>query len=210
MKTEKIKSETVDIAFQKSGERRTSSSRRAERELTALKLTEQNAAPVALIRRILLLWAALMLENSPGFMGRLFTAVGDEWTQHSRGVLYDWDENPQEQTCRSFIGLIHCLQTQALKPDNDITWVTKYTDEVEPLRARAAAMLGLSEPLGTFSEVSTLPPSAELIALKEKLTKLESLPENEAIAFQLESEIYRLEGEAARANEWPDVIGGAR
>ena len=49
----------------------------------------------------------------------------------------------------------------------------------------------------------------EVERLRDKLTKLERLPENEATAFQLESEIYKLEREASNANEWPDVIGGA-
>lgn len=45
-----------------------------------------------------------------------------------------------------------------------------------------------------------------LITLREKLAKLELVPENEAIGFQLESGIYKLEREAN--DEWPDVIGG--
>ncbi len=43
------------------------------------------------------------------------------------------------------------------------------------------------------------------MGLQEKLANLEALPENEAIALQLESEIYRLEHEQV-ADEWPDVI----
>jgi hypothetical protein len=48
--------------------------------------------------------------------------------------------------------------------------------------------------------------SPTLTDLRNKLARLERVPENEAIAFQLESEIYRLEQEAT-LNEWPDVIG---
>ena len=47
---------------------------------------------------------------------------------------------------------------------------------------------------------------AEIASLQAKLTRLERLPENEAVRFQLESEIYRLEREA-NADEWPELIG---
>ncbi len=43
---------------------------------------------------------------------------------------------------------------------------------------------------------------AKLQTLREQLTNLERLPENEAIALQLETAIYHLEHE----DEWPDVI----
>ena len=43
--------------------------------------------------------------------------------------------------------------------------------------------------------------------LRSKLKDLERLPENEAVAFQLETEIYKLEREAdVAADEWPDEI----
>ncbi|CAN5460827.1 hypothetical protein BH20ACI3_BH20ACI3_41950 [soil metagenome] len=48
----------------------------------------------------------------------------------------------------------------------------------------------------------------ELERLRQKLMRLELLPENEAVAFKLESEIYKLEREAD--DEWPDEIGGAQ
>jgi hypothetical protein len=48
----------------------------------------------------------------------------------------------------------------------------------------------------------------ELTSLREKLAKLEYLPENEAVRFNLESEIYRLERDAD-SDEWPYMIGGA-
>jgi hypothetical protein len=48
--------------------------------------------------------------------------------------------------------------------------------------------------------------SVEIEELRKKLNMLERLPENEAIALQLESEIYRLEHEST-IEEWPDVIG---
>ncbi len=48
------------------------------------------------------------------------------------------------------------------------------------------------------------PETDEIVTLREKLAKLERLPENEAISFHLESEIYRLEHEAA--DKWQDVI----
>lgn len=41
--------------------------------------------------------------------------------------------------------------------------------------------------------------------LRERLAKLERVPENEAISFQLQTEIYRLEHETT-IDEWPDVI----
>jgi hypothetical protein len=50
----------------------------------------------------------------------------------------------------------------------------------------------------------------EVRKLKDALSKLERVPENEAIYFQLESEISRLEQENERdkeVDEWPDVIG---
>jgi hypothetical protein len=44
--------------------------------------------------------------------------------------------------------------------------------------------------------------------LRQKLMRLERLPENEAIAFQLETQIYHLErGSKTDAEKWPDVIG---
>jgi hypothetical protein len=43
--------------------------------------------------------------------------------------------------------------------------------------------------------------------LRARLQNLETLPENEAVRFQLETEIYRLEQEQKR-DEWPEVIGG--
>ena len=54
------------------------------------------------------------------------------------------------------------------------------------------------------------PESQESIALTDlatKLAKLERLPENEAVRFQLESEIYQLERESVAEKEWPDVFG---
>lgn len=52
--------------------------------------------------------------------------------------------------------------------------------------------------------------SAELVDLRARLARLERLPENEGVAFQLESEIYKLENAAPAlgSEEWPDVIGG--
>ena len=47
----------------------------------------------------------------------------------------------------------------------------------------------------------------ELEGLRQQFAQLERVPENEAIALQLESEIYRLENQSD-LNEWPDVIGG--
>lgn len=46
----------------------------------------------------------------------------------------------------------------------------------------------------------------QLAELKKTLARLERVPENEAIAFQMESEIYRLEQESS-GDEWPDVVG---
>ncbi len=48
----------------------------------------------------------------------------------------------------------------------------------------------------------------ELENMRQRLMRLERLPENEAIALQLESEIYKLERQNANTDEWPDVIGG--
>jgi len=42
--------------------------------------------------------------------------------------------------------------------------------------------------------------------LRDKLSRLECLPENEAVAFQLETQICKLE-RASTTEEWPDVIG---
>lgn len=50
--------------------------------------------------------------------------------------------------------------------------------------------------------------NATIHGLREKLEMLERLPENEAVALQLESEIARLERENEIVTEWPDVIGG--
>lgn len=47
----------------------------------------------------------------------------------------------------------------------------------------------------------------EVVALREELSRLERLPENEATRFQLEKEIYQLEREANADGEWPQVIG---
>ena len=47
----------------------------------------------------------------------------------------------------------------------------------------------------------------QLIILRSRLEQLEYLPENEAVRFQLETQIYQLEQEQNR-NEWPEVIGG--
>ena len=46
----------------------------------------------------------------------------------------------------------------------------------------------------------------ELVSARAKLAELENLPENEAVRFQLESEIHRLERETKSADEWPEVI----
>lgn len=50
------------------------------------------------------------------------------------------------------------------------------------------------------------PNHAEPDRLKEILTELEQVPENEGERFRLESDIYRLEREDT--DEWPDVIEG--
>lgn len=42
-------------------------------------------------------------------------------------------------------------------------------------------------------------------SLKRKLERLERVPENEAIRFELETEIYNLEHETEE--EWPDQVG---
>lgn len=52
--------------------------------------------------------------------------------------------------------------------------------------------------------------SDELATVRKKLARLELVPENEAIAFQLKTEIDRLEREADTVQEWPDVIGGVQ
>lgn len=49
--------------------------------------------------------------------------------------------------------------------------------------------------------------SEDLAARRAELAGLERLPENEAVALQLETEIFNLE-RAAATEEWPDVIGG--
>ena len=50
--------------------------------------------------------------------------------------------------------------------------------------------------------------NSEAIAkLQRQLSGLENVPENEAVAFRLESQIYKLEREAESAEQWPDVIG---
>lgn len=54
---------------------------------------------------------------------------------------------------------------------------------------------------------ATTPENDGIVALSEKLARLEDLPENEAVAFRLESRIYRLEHKTDD-DEWPDVIGG--
>lgn len=47
-----------------------------------------------------------------------------------------------------------------------------------------------------------------LSSLRDKLTKIERLPENEAERFKLETEVYQLEHGAENPDLWPDVIGG--
>lgn len=48
----------------------------------------------------------------------------------------------------------------------------------------------------------------EVTSLRQQLTDLELVPENEAIRFQLETEIFNLETAGGADEEWPDVIGG--
>lgn len=60
-------------------------------------------------------------------------------------------------------------------------------------------------PIGTNPQGATSTMVDTVDNLREKLAALELVPENEAIALQLESEIYRLERETDH-NEWPDVI----
>lgn len=49
--------------------------------------------------------------------------------------------------------------------------------------------------------------NTELETLRGKLERLELLPENEAISFQLKTQIYRLEREGETVAElWPDVV----
>src|ERR1051326_1019099 len=64
------------------------------------------------------------------------------------------------------------------------------------------------EPLDMNGEEVEPTPREEnesLITLRQRLNRLERLPENEATAFQLETEIYRLKNESP-ADEWPDLI----
>jgi hypothetical protein len=48
--------------------------------------------------------------------------------------------------------------------------------------------------------------NSELETSRGKLDGLELLPENEAIRFQLETQIFKLERESANTDEWTDVI----
>jgi hypothetical protein len=57
------------------------------------------------------------------------------------------------------------------------------------------------------SEDEAVEADGKLEDLRQKLLHLERVPENEAITFQLESEIFQYERENATADEWPDVIG---
>lgn len=47
----------------------------------------------------------------------------------------------------------------------------------------------------------------KLVAVRETLSALEDVPENEAVAFRLETQIFNLV-HAGSDEEWPDVIGG--
>jgi len=213
-----IKSETVDIAFQRSGQRRTPDGRKSERELTGLKVTKKNAALAEQIKQALLLWSGFMLENSPGFMGRLYAALAEEWTQHVRGVLYERAESaePRERTSVALNSVVLTALWKAQGDKKGDTWA-RSSEEIQALRNACATLfrkLALSAEQGlqgTSTLATAAPPetSPEVISLREKLANLERVPENEAERFKLESEIRRLERESeaeASADEWPDMV----
>jgi hypothetical protein len=67
--------------------------------------------------------------------------------------------------------------------------------------------LSLVEPSGATKTDTPARENSELAKLRRNLETLELLPENEAIRFQLESQVYKLERETENAERWPDVIG---
>ena len=81
-------------------------SRESERALTALNVTTENSGETQEIDRALLLWAGLLLETSPGFKGRLYAAVTNEWLKHVRGVLYDNDDCESDRTAVTLNSII--------------------------------------------------------------------------------------------------------
>lgn len=113
--------------------------------------------------------------------------------------LNDLDQHGYESVQRAFAAIrdLTNLCSDARFEEIDRHWNSHcYKDEAPYYKTEQAPV-----------EV-TIPESAELIALREKLTNLERLPENEAVAFDLETKIYQLERAAVIANDWPDIIGG--
>lgn len=200
--------------------RRSSQSRESGRELTALEVTKKNAGEVEQIKQALMLWSGFMLETSPGFMGRLYVALREEWRRHVRGVLYDGfsSEDPRDQALVTLntIVLRNLDQAQGKEYYREFTPTIGERIEALDLCAHLFRQLAINanstcrcEHLSEEVAPERVPMETdpEIISLREKLANLERLPENEAVLFNLESEIYRLECETVSADEWPDLIG---
>ena len=190
--------------------------------LTALEITEENSAEAQRIKQALLLWSGLMLEISPGFMGRLYEAVANDWCTHVRGVIYEIGgpdfENTDERD-RTFVTLNSVVLEALRSASGKERGYPVSTEELGRESSQRAAVLrscadlfrrlaksaenslsGEAKPLALGQ--NSLP---DLISLHEKLDKLERLPENEAQYFRLLTEIHNLENEVDN-DEWPDVI----
>lgn len=190
----------------------------SERQLSVLEVTDDNAHEARRIQQTLLCWSAYMFTLSPGFMGRLYAAVADEWSQHVRGVLYDVEtlDEPLDRANVAFNSQILTSLWKAQGDDKGKRWERPAEERLAFLEMAAPLLRELADDaeaglLNTVVAVRVTDDQAvadanELASLREKFQRLERLPENEAVALRLESEIYKLES-AIGEDEWPDMIG---
>lgn len=137
------------------------------------------------------------LELLEGVPNGHFVIVGDntvEGLEKGDFVLFDRDRTKPKD------GDLTCWGE-----GQDLTFGYYHTDDAERDKPVWGIAVGL---VRRFKKRSKKAPqrgeNRELAGLRGKLDRLERVPENEAVRFQLETEIHRLEQEPT--DEWPDVI----
>jgi len=175
------------------------------RELGALRKTPENGDVVTGLADVLALWTHYMIEANPAVAASIYRVLCDAWRDNRNGdQCPDMDSDRDRETVELhvlFLNMYFAVTDQAVR---ERTYPSEIAGHAAVMRYARALLANM---LSRFSGASGAPPreNADQVRISElrvRLNHIEPLPENEAVRFKLETQIYQLE----QADEWPEII----
>jgi len=195
------------------------------RALETLPETPDNSAAITGLADVLAWWTLYMVKTNPTAAAHIYSALVAAW-RDNRAELDAGDASPardhahaearersaaiDQETVAFHVRFLALLAEATDQPARQPSYPSEKRQHAELTRFMQEQVIAMFVRL---SDSGAAPPresqnnDGRVAELRAKLERIERLPENEAMRFQIEGEIWKLENESSADDVlWPELI----